>query len=215
MPGSTDSPIRDAFLAALRDATHALHTEAEKSGFVNDLLKGRATRAGYVLWLRNLQPAYEAMERGLDALRDRPPYGSLAIPAVYRTAALERDLAALCGPSWRTAAPTLPAGETYAARIAAIAADPARLAAHAYVRYLGDLNGGQVVGRMVARSLGLESDALSFYAFPVDTASLEPAYRSALAETGRALGDAAPALEEAALAFRMNIALSDAVRAAA
>lgn len=214
MPGSADLR-RDGFLAALRDATHALHTEAENSGFVNDLLKGRATRAGYVLWLRNLQPAYAAMERGLEALRPFPPFAALAKPEVYRTAALERDLTALCGPSWRTAAATLPAGDAYASRIAAIASDPARLAAHAYVRYLGDLNGGQVVGRMVARSLGLEIDALSFYAFPADTAALEPAYRGALAESGRALGDAAPALEEAALAFRMNIALSDAVRAAA
>ncbi len=147
---------RDAFLAALRDATHSLHTEAEKSGFVHDLLKGRATRAGYTLWLRNLQPAYEALERGLEALRDRPAFGSLAVPAVYRTAALESDLAALCGASWRASASTLAEGDAYARRIASIASDPARLAAHAYVRYLGDLNGGQVVGRIVARSLEIE-----------------------------------------------------------
>jgi heme oxygenase len=135
--------------------------------------------------------------------------------AVYRTGALESDLAALCGPSWRTAARTLPEGDAYAQRIAAVAHEPARLAAHAYVRYLGDLNGGQLVGGTVARSLNLDASALAFYAFPAETAALEPAYRSALAAAGRAIGDAPPSLEEAALAFRMNIALSDAVRAAA
>lgn len=205
-------PRRDPFLAALRDATHSLHTDAEKSGFVRDLLQGNATREGYTLWLRNLQPAYEAMERGLDALPHSPGLAGLAMPAVYRTGALEHDLAALCGPAWRTSAPVLPEGDAYAQRIASVSGDPARLAAHAYVRYLGDLNGGQLVGRIVARSLGVGEASLSFYRFASETSVLEAAYRSALADAGRTMADLAPALEEAALAFRMNIALSEAVR---
>ena len=48
----------------------------------------------------------------------------------------------------------------------AFAADAPRLIAHAYVRYLGDLSGGRIVGRILARSPGLGPEALSFYDFP-------------------------------------------------
>jgi heme oxygenase len=45
--------------------------------------------------------------------------------------------------------------------------DPARLLAHAWLRYLGDLNGGQIIGRIVRDSLGLPVDAAQFYEFPL------------------------------------------------
>jgi heme oxygenase len=206
---------QDDLLAAMRAGTRALHVEAERSGFVHDLLKGHATRAGYALWLRNLHPVYATMERGLDGLSGTPSFAGLAMPPVYRAAAIASDLAAVCGPAWFTQVPSLDAGAAYAARLAAVSGDPLRLAAHAYVRYLGDLNGGLVVGRLVARSLGLGTEALAFYTFSADTTVLERAYRQALAQAGEAPGDVAAAVEEAVLAFRHNIALSEAVRDAA
>ena len=59
---------------------------------------------------------------------------------------------------------------TYAGRIASLSAspEPAPLLAHAYVRYLGDLSGGQVIRRRVARAYGLEEDngaGVAFYEF--------------------------------------------------
>jgi heme oxygenase len=48
------------------------------------------------------------------------------------------------------------------------AVDPSPLLAHAYVRYLGDLSGGQVIRRRVAKAYGLEADGgsgLRFYDF--------------------------------------------------
>ena len=47
-----------------------LHRDAERTGLIADMLHGRADRRGYVLLLRNLQPAYKALERGLDAHRE-------------------------------------------------------------------------------------------------------------------------------------------------
>jgi len=38
--------------------------------------------------------------------------------------------------------------------------------AHIYVRYLGDLNGGQIMQRLLKCSLNLTEDCLTFYAFP-------------------------------------------------
>lgn len=46
--------------------------------------------------------------------------------------------------------------------------DQALLLAHAYVRYLGDLSGGQVIKRRVAKAYGLDletSDGIRFYEF--------------------------------------------------
>lgn len=207
MPVSTP-PVADDFLAALRAATRALHAEAERSGFVRDLLAGRVTRASYALWLRNLWLAYDTLEAAL-AVHGAP---GLADPRVMRAAALASDLAALCGPRWREDVPMLAAGRDYARAIGA--ARGAQLAAHAYVRYLGDLNGGRVLARVVARALGLGESALRYYAFDADAASLERDYRAALARAGATEDDTRAGAEVAASAFRHNIALSEAVLAA-
>lgn len=62
-----------------------------------------------------------------------------------------------------------PALQTYITRIQAIAdsPDPSPLLAHAYVRYLGDLSGGQTIQRALAKAYGLTMGGagLSFYAF--------------------------------------------------
>jgi heme oxygenase len=59
---------------------------------------------------------------------------------------------------------------TYVSRIEELAgaADPSPLLAHSYVRYLGDLSGGQIIRHMIGKAYGLDVDAglgLSFYAF--------------------------------------------------
>ena len=48
------------------------------------MLKGRASRDGYALFLRNLLPAYQALEEGLERDRSDPGVEALAQPALYR-----------------------------------------------------------------------------------------------------------------------------------
>jgi heme oxygenase len=206
MPLSAPARADDHVLASMREATRALHTEAERSGFVRELLAGRATRDGYVLWLRNLWLAYDVLERSLAA----HGLAGLADPRVMRAGALAADLAVLCGPRWRDAIDVLPAGRAYAEAIEA--ASDARLVAHAYVRYLGDLNGGRMLARVVGRALALDDTALRYYAFAADTSALERAYRVALEDAAAGYGDTPAASDEAAKAFRHNIALSEAVQ---
>jgi heme oxygenase len=208
---------KDTFTDQLRLRTRALHGLAERSGVVCDLLQRRATRASYALLLRNLLPAYQCLERGLDRHRDTPEIAALALPSLYRTSALETDLQELCGRDWRDALPLLPAGERYAETVAAAAEGRGeRLAAHAYVRYLGDLNGGRVLKPLLERSLGLPLAALTFYAFPQipDLEGFKAQYRDALEGAGSAAADPAAILAEAELAFRLNIAVSEAVQQA-
>jgi heme oxygenase len=135
---------------------------------------------------------------------------------VYRGDALEADLGALCGRAFERSLPLLPAGEHYERRVSSAAAgDGARLVGHAYTRYLGDLNGGRALEVLLARSLGLGPEALAFYAYPAaDLPELRRAYRAALDATG-AFVDVEVVAAEALAAFRLNIALSEAVRSAA
>jgi heme oxygenase len=223
MPATTfprrlmNEPIPEGLADALRRRTGELHARAERSGVVAELLHGRASRGGYALLLRNLQPAYEALEQGLERHRGAPALAGLARPPLYRAHALAADLAELAGPDWRAALPLLEAGAHYARCVAAAAEGRGeRLAAHAYVRYLGDLSGGRILGPLLARSLGLPVAALTFYAFPGldDPEAFRFEFRDALDRAGREMTDPAAVVEEAALAFRLNIAVSEAVQAA-
>jgi heme oxygenase len=207
-----------SFAMALRERTAQLHAHAERSGIMRDILRGRATRRGYALMLRNLQPAYEAMEQGLERRRNDPAVGRFAWRELYRTGALCADLAALCGDDWSRALPLLAAGRKYARRVADVAqGGGARLIAHAYVRYLGDLSGGQVMKKLLGESLGLEDRELSFYAFPriTDHGAFKDEFRLALDDVGTTLADADAVIEEATVAFELNIDVSNAVLAAA
>jgi heme oxygenase len=212
-----DGSLPVSVVTALYLRTKTLHLEAERSGIIHELLRGNASRHGYILLLRNLLPAYQAMEQGLARHLKTPGIGALAHYRLDRAPAIEADLVALCGEAWQHDIPLLPAGGHYARRITEAAqASGARLIAHAYTRYLGDLSGGLILQRLLVRSLELRPTELSFYDFPryPDLAALKAAYRDALDRAGALAGEQETVVEEGALAFALNIDLSRAVEAA-
>jgi heme oxygenase len=212
-----DGSLPVSVVTALYLRTKTLHLEAERSGIIRELLRGSANRAGYILLLRNLLPAYQAMEQGLARHRKTPGIGALANYRLDRAPAIESDLVALCGEAWQHEIPLLPAGDRYARRVTQAAqGGGARLIAHAYTRYLGDLSGGLILQRLLARSLELQPAELSFYDFPKypDLAALKATYREALDRAGTLASEPEAIVEEGALAFTLNIDLSCAVQAA-
>lgn len=195
---------------ALRDLTAPLHRRAERSGVISDIVRGRATREAYALLLRNLHPVYDALERGLERHRHDPAVQLMARPEVYRANAIAQDLVSLCGSDFAERVPLLPAGAHYAAAVEAAAeGDGVGLIGHAYTRYLGDLSGGQVVGRVLAQTLGLGSEARSLYEFAtiVSLDSYKGRYRDALDRAAFETERCDVILSEAMRAFRLNIAL--------
>lgn len=207
-----DAGLEPAVGAAdrLRERTRELHVIAERSGFIRALLGGTVTLGGYALYLRNLLPAYLAMEQGLDAHRGTDGVGRLAMREVYRTAALQADLAVLCGSDWASTLPLLTAATSYAACITnAAEGDGSRLIGHAYVRYLGDLNGGRVMMGRLSEALNLPMTALSFYLYRdiPDLKAFRVDYRARLDRAAGQL-DLEPVLDEAVTAFEWNIELS-------
>lgn len=86
--------------------------------------------------------------------------------------------------------------------------NPEFLVAHAYTRYLGDLSGGQILGRIAQKSMGLKSnDGLSFFAFPgVSSPNLfKQLYRSRMNSVELTEEQRNGVLEEAVRAFEFNI----------
>lgn len=203
-------------MEALRERTADLHTQAERSGIIADILRGRADRDGYVLMMRNLLPVYQALEHWLQRRAASPVVAPIARPELARANAIEADLAALAADwsSW----PVLPEAAGYVdAVVRAAEGDGSRLIAHAYARYLGDLSGGQILRKLLARSLGLPPGALSFYDFADigDLAQFKGDYRAAIDRAGDEVANLAAVVEEGARAFELNIALSTALQAAA
>lgn len=197
----------------MKARTAGLHREAERSGILRELLRGTVDHAGYLVLLRNLLPIYEAMERALEHPGRHPHLAPLADPAVYRSAALRADIAHFAGHCPEGEAKLVPAATRYAARVDA---GGEGIVAHAYVRYLGDLNGGQILKRLIGRRFGLEGAGLAFYDFPLaaNPDTLAQAYRTAIDRVGLQLDDLEPVLAEAETAFRLNIALGQDVQQA-
>jgi heme oxygenase len=152
---------------ALRLQTRPLHVQVERSGVMQALLRGRVDRSTYCALLRNLHAIYGALEDGLDHHAERPNVACVRIAGLARSEPLAQDLLALHGIGWESAYPVLPATGRYVRRLREIdLSAPDLLPAHAYVRYLGDLSGGQVLRRIVAKALALGDPAgTRFYAF--------------------------------------------------
>jgi heme oxygenase len=203
-----------SLLGALRERTRDLHTQAERSGIIADILHGRATRDGYALMLRNLLPVYQMLEEQLARDASSPLVGPIVRAELARTGAIKADMKYFSAET--TSASLLPATVNYVKAIEqASGGDGGRLIAHAYARYLGDLSGGQIVKRLLARSLDLPPVALSFYDFPAisDIAAFKSEYRDAIDRSGDESEDFDAIVEEGALAFRLNIDLSVALQA--
>ena len=138
--------------AALREATAVAHERAEGSAFVADLLGGRYPLAAYTALVVQNHAIYTALEAVSAAWPGDAVAGPFLLPELVRLPSLERDLGSLLGPTWRAEAQRLvqPATVAYVDRLHEVAGSWAGgFVAHHYVRYLGDLSGGQVVGRRV------------------------------------------------------------------
>jgi heme oxygenase len=149
-----DQPLSEA----LRDATRQVHHEVENLPLVQALLSGTVPREVFVRYTGHLLSIYKALEEGLTHHQAHPACAGLMIPGLARVPHLMADLAFLKGEALDS---------SVARRIRELDQNfPPGLVAYFYLRYFGDLNGGQMLGQALLQLMSDSGGAgLSFYRF--------------------------------------------------
>ncbi|MAP63531.1 MAG: biliverdin-producing heme oxygenase [Microbacterium sp.] len=201
-----------SFSTALRERSSTAHASSEHAGFMADLVRGDGTRDDYIALTAQHWFIYEALEAAADRMRNDPVAKVFISDKLTRLPALEADLEFLVGPDWREKIAPLPTTQRYVQRINEVGSTWAGgFVAHHYTRYLGDLSGGQYIGRLMSRRFGFETNGVGFYLFDdiADPAAFKEVYREQL--------DAAPwddaekerVIDEVLVAYRFNTELFD------
>lgn len=189
--------------AALHDSTMEAHEQAEHATFITKLMNGEGTADGLVALLRQSLPVYEALEDECRAIGTDPRIAAILDPRLDRTDSLRADLEAHALEG-RSCDVIVPAVADYVVELRACSGSPAAMIGHHYVRYLGDLSGGQIVKTMVRRHYGLE-DGLTFYEFDIPKPKVyKDNYRDALNTLPLSEDERREALDAATRAFELN-----------
>ncbi|MBM2614079.1 biliverdin-producing heme oxygenase [Actinoplanes sp. LDG1-06] len=196
------------FAARIRRATMAEHREAETRSFISRLMAGEVPYDGYAALTAQYLYIYRELESAAARMRTDEVAAGFADPLLDRVPSLEADVEFLDAAGVRP----LDATRRYVERLREQCHHSAvHFIAHHYVRYLGDLSGGLMVGRKVAQTYGLGPGGIAFYSFLdiPDAKAYKSAYRTRL--------DALPSVfapaeldvlvAESQLAFKLNAAL--------
>ncbi|WP_182377404.1 biliverdin-producing heme oxygenase [Nocardioides sp. WS12] len=211
---SVATTIRDEDLTlstAMREGSRAEHVAAESSVFMAELLDGKLTAAAYADLLLRLRRVYSALEETVTANAADPIVAAVHDTALERLAAIDADLA-YWAPGVDAENINSPAAAAYVARIRAGGAWGGLLLAHHYTRYLGDLSGGQVIGRVLQRTFDLpEGQGISFYDFPEipKPKPYKDNYRASLDGLGLSADDVTRVVDEVRVVFSLNQGLFD------
>lgn len=207
------------FSTRLRQVTQDDHSSAESSAFITSLMAGERSGRDYALLISQYHYIYAALEEEVRALDSDTAGAALFDPALERSAQITKDLAVLL-PTYALAQrpEALPATQDYVRAIHEAAKEPARLVAHHYLRYLGDLSGGLAIGKLVARHYGISPDALNMWNFDqIEKPKVyKDSYRAKLDEFGADPVLSEALLDEAKRGFQWNKALfADLLKASA
>ncbi|XP_024145839.1 heme oxygenase [Oryzias melastigma] len=198
----------------IKKVTKESHVRAESTELMLSFQRGKVTLPQYKLLLCSLYEIYKALEEEMDRNSSHAGVAPIYFPSeLARLEFIEKDLEFFYGTNWREKIVVPAATERYCHRLRQIGKEnPEFLVAHAYTRYLGDLSGGQVLGRIAQKSMGLKtSEGLSFFTFPgVSSPNLfKQLYRSRMNSVELTEEQRNGVLEEAVRAFEFNIQVFD------
>jgi heme oxygenase len=199
--------------ADLRLATQDIHLATESNPFIVALMGGHLGIHDLARLTGQLRSVYAAVESAVRPHRQDQILGALFDPRLDRVGAIDADLRRLAGDEAARLTEQLPATVDYVARIHEVRHDGPRLTAHHYVRYLGDLSGGQVIATLMRRHYQAPDDALTFYAFDGlgSKGGFKAGYRKALDRLFEDHGTFDAVVDEARLAYDCNRRLFEAL----
>jgi heme oxygenase (biliverdin-producing, ferredoxin) len=179
--------MSNEFASSLREGTKQSHTLSENTAYMKCFLKGIVEKEPFRKLLANLYFVYTTLEEELQRHSDHPVISLIYFPELNRQESLAEDLIYFYGENWVNLITPLDGGMKYVNRIKEIAqTNPALLVAHAYVRYMGDLSGGQSLKNIAISALDISKDrGIKFYefeAFPTiqDKRNFKEIYRDRL-----------------------------------
>jgi len=151
----------------LREGTKKAHRTVENFDFVRSFLRGVVNVDSYCRYLVDLEHVYQHLECSLRAHPTHPLVQPLILPVLWRQERLQADIA-FFSRGFRQMPRPSESARRYGNWLRLLCEQrPELLVAHSYTRYMGDLSGGQILGRIAARAFGLKDEAgLAFYSFP-------------------------------------------------
>lgn len=214
MPHPRPTGDAEALSTLLRASTSEIHKEAEQRPFMRAFFAGRLPRDAYIGWLARQWHLYRTLEAGLGTVPQTIPAYGLVPTVLYRTERIEADLDYLTGSDWRHQDHLSQATRAYVDRIELSLAFPAGLVAHAWLRYMGNVGGRDVLRRLVAGSIGAadgDDRGLAFtdYSAIGEVRPFFAEFHNKLDALPLSDRDKARAVAEADAGFRLNIVLTD------
>ena len=204
----------------LKEGTREVHGVADKlftDAFLGSKHINPINVKTYRIFLSQLYYVYRSLERALLDNADHPIVGPTYFPQeLNRYDQLVADLQYYYGDDWINEIAEMPSTRVYADRLSKLAGEkPMLLISHAYVRYQGDISGGQQIMKILQRLFHLnklDNQGIRFFEFTniSNIKQFKDFYSGRMNELELTDADICDLVKEAQISFQMTIDIFEA-----
>uniref|UniRef100_A0A7S1CUH2 Heme oxygenase n=1 Tax=Picochlorum oklahomense TaxID=249345 RepID=A0A7S1CUH2_9CHLO len=165
-----NSETAETLSARLKQGTKEQHDRASRVKIMGKIMSRNVSRAEYEQLLFTYYQMYTVLEKAIRDHCENESIKNVYSSKLERVDSIKLDLEYFVGKEWESDErlnTVSPAVEQFQAHIQDLAAkQPSLLLAHFYVRYLGDLAGGQIISTKIQRRFEMaDLNGLNFYTF--------------------------------------------------